>query len=382
MKITCNRHNLLAACQLASAAVSPRDVKPVLRNIKAVAGNDGCTLTATDLELGVRLNVPDVQIEEPGEALLPANKVIAILREAGDEELTIEADPGGCTIRGQSLEFEMPGEDPSLFPDIPAFTDESHHDIRAGSLRELIRRTTFAAASAEHARFGATLGVLWEREDGQIALIATDGRRLARAEGPAQAHGEPSKKAQMPIVPVKALSLLDRLLGHPDEIVRVSLRPNEVLFKTEQAVIYSRLVEGRFPNYRQVVPQKHPTKIPLSVGPFLLAIRQAAVMTDDDSKRVTCHFAKKTLTLQARGADSGSARVELPLDYEGKPIEISFDPRFLLDMLRVMPPETNVTLELKDANTPAILRSGADYLYVVVPLVPTSQEAQPCRASA
>jgi DNA polymerase-3 subunit beta len=372
MKIICHREGLLSACQLASAAVASRDVKPILKNLKALVQDERCTLMATDLELGIRLEVRGIKVDEPGEALLPTARLIAILREATDEELTIEAGPEACTIRGASAEFEMPSEDPGAFPDIPSFAEEKYHEIAAGVLREMTRRTVFAAAAAEHSRFGATTGILVEMEDGSAALIATDGRRLARASGQAEVHGGHSTKGQMPVVPAKAMTLLERNLTEPDEKVRISLRPNEVLMKTERAMIYSRLVEGRFPNYRQVLPTKHSAKIPVTVGPFLSAVRQAAIMTDDESKRVIFNFAKKKLTLQARGAESGRSKVEMPIDFDGKPIEISFDPKFLVDMLRVLEPDTQLMFEITDSSTPGVFRLEPNYLYVVVPLVSAS----------
>jgi DNA polymerase-3 subunit beta len=369
MKIVCHREGLLSACQLASAAVASRDVKPILKNLKAVVTDDRCTLMATDLELGIRLDVRGIKVTEGGDALLPTQRLTSILRESTDEELTIEAGPEACTIRGESAEFEMPSEDAAAFPDIPSFQEEKYHEISAGTLREMTRRTIFAAAAAEHSRFGATTGVLVELEDSKATMVATDGRRLALIHGEAEAHGGHSTKGQMPVVPAKAMTLLERNLTEPDEKVRISLRPNEVLMKTERAMIYSRLVEGRFPNYRQVLPTKHAAKIPLTVGPFLSAIRQAAIMTDDESKRVIFNFAKKKLTLQARGAESGRSKVELPVEHDGKAIEISFDPKFLIDMLRVLGPDAQLSLEITDSATPAVFHHESNYLYVVVPLV-------------
>jgi DNA polymerase-3 subunit beta len=369
MKVVGHREGLLTACQLASAAVAARDIKPVLRNLKAVVEDERCTLMATDLELGIRLEVRGVKVEDPGEALLPTGRLVSILRESTDDELTIEANIESCVVKGARNEFEMPGEDPSAFPDIPSFAEEKYHELTAGVLREMIRRVVFAAASAEHSRFGATTGVLWELEGEKATLVATDGRRLALMHGPTQPHGGHSTKGQTAVVPVKAMTLLERNLTEPDEVVKISVRPNEVLMKTERAMIYSRLVEGRFPNYRQVLPAKHAAKVALTVGPFLAAVRQAAIMTDEESKRVTFNFAKKKLTLQARGAESGRSRVEMPLDYEGKTLEISFDPKFVIDMLRVLEPDTPLSLELTDNTTPAVFRHDPHYLYVVVPLV-------------
>ena len=273
-----------------------------------------------------------------------------------------------CIVRGQSNEFEMPGEDPSAFPDIPSFTEEKYHEFTASILREMIHRTIFAAATAEHSKFGATTGVLWELEGDQATLVATDGRRLALSKGEAKAFGGHSTSGQTPVVPAKAMNLLERSISDPDETIRVSFRPNEVLMKTEKAMVYSRLVEGRFPNYRQALPQKLPIKVPITVGPFMAAVRQAAIMTDDESKRVIFGFNKKKLTLRAQGSESGRSRVELPLEFDGKAIEISFDPKFVLDMLKVLEPDTALTLELNDPGTPGLFRLDPNYLYVVVPL--------------
>jgi DNA polymerase-3 subunit beta len=375
MKAVCQREALLSACQLASVAVASRDVKPILKNLKAIVAADRCTLMATDLELGIRLEVLSVKVEEPGDAIIPAARMISILRESTDEELTVEANNDACFVRGQFNEFEMPSEDPANFPDIPGFAEEAYHEIGAGVLREMIRRTQFAVAVGEGARFSATTGMLLELEGDQAKLVGTDGRRLALAQGQATAHGGHTTKGQMPVIPAKAMGLLERNLQEPDEVVKISVRPNEVLIKTERAMIYSRLVEGRFPPYAQVIPQKHPIKIPLVVGPFQTAVRQAAIMTDDESKRVVFAFAKHKLTLQARGAETGRSRVELPIGYDGKPIEISFDPKFLVDMLRILDPETPLTLDLLDSNKPGLFRNEAgNYLYVVVPLAVREKE--------
>src|SRR5262249_32699231 len=161
-----------------------------------------------------------------------------------------------------------------------SFAEEKYHEITAGVLREMIKRTIFAVASAEHSRFGATTGILWELEDEKATLVGTDGRRLAMMSGPAQAKGGHSTKGQMPVVPSKAMIMLERNLTESDELVKISFRPNEVLIKTERSMIYSRLVEGRYPNYRQVIPQKSASKMPVTVGSFFSAVRQAAIMTD------------------------------------------------------------------------------------------------------
>ena len=366
MKALCHREGFLSACQLASAAVQTRDIKPILKNFKAVAKEDRCSLIATDLEIGIRLEVRGLEVQEPGEAILPAGRLLAVLRESQDERLAIEADTNSCVIRGEHNEFEMPGEDPANFPDLPSFTDDKYHEIEADHLREMVRRTVFAAAT-ESARYSMT-GVMWEVDDKHVKLVATDGRRLAVSEGTGVAQGGHSTHGQTPVVPTKAMTLLERNLQDDKELVRISIQPNEVFFRTERAVIYSRLVEGRYPNYREVFPKKQTVKIPVTVGPLLVAVRQAAIMTDEESKRVVFSFAKKKLTLNAHGTASGRSKIELALDYEGKDVEINFNPGFVIEMLRILPSDAALSLELVDGSTPALFRCGSDYSYLIMPL--------------
>ena len=370
MRALCHREGLLSACQLVSAAIPAREVKPILKNIKAVAGEGRCTLIATDMEVGIRLDVQGLTIEEPGEAILPAAKLTAILREARDDELSVEADPSACVVRGttSSLEFEMPSEDPAQFPDFPTLADDRYHEISAGALREMIRRTVFATADAMGSRPTMT-GVLWEMDGDRAALVATDGRRLALAEGLATGTGGHSTRGHTPVVPTKAMSLLERnLQDDPEEAVKVCLRPNEVLFRTGRSVIYSRLVEGRFPDYKQVIPKKGNVKVHLHAAPFQAAVRQAAIMADNESKRVTFKFSRDKLTLHAQGATTGRSRVEVPVDFSGKGVEINFNPEFLTDMLKVLPPDAELVLELIASESPAVFRYGEGYLYLVMPL--------------
>jgi DNA polymerase-3 subunit beta len=230
----------------------------------------------------------------------------------------------------------------------------------------MIHRTLFAAA-VDNPRY-AMNGVLWELEGAIARLVATDGRRLAVISGAAVSQGGQDTRGQTHVVPKNAMNLLERILQDPEETVRVSLRPNEVLFKTERSTIYSRLVEGRYPDYRQVFPKKATVRISLTAAPFHAAIRQSAIMTDEDSKKVEFRFAKGKLTLSAKGSETGRAKVDMPLEYDGKEIKISFDPKFLMEMLRVVEPDAPLTLDLVDGNSPALFKHGENYSYVVMPL--------------
>jgi DNA polymerase III subunit beta len=371
MIVTCPRDGLLSACQIVGIAVPARTTMPVYQNLKAIAEADRLTLMATDLEVGIRYELRGPAVEEPGEAILPVSRLTSILRESLDNEIRLDADERRTRVNTSVSEYEMPGEDPASFADIADFEPgERYHELAAGDLQRMIRRTVFAAAKDEGKY--AMRGVLWDMEEKKARLVATDGKRLAVTSGPAVAQGAGDKKVHSHLVPPKAMSLLERILadGDASQPVQVSLRANDALFKTERAVIYSRLVEGRFPPYRDVIPKKANAKIPLVVNDFLSAVRQAAIMTDDESKRIMFHFAPGKLNLEAQGATTGKSKVSMKLEeYAGPAIDISFDPAYLTEMLRVLDGQDVLQLDLVDGQKSAVFRNGEDYLYLVVPLV-------------
>src|SRR5262245_48304429 len=208
MKLDCEREALLQDCQLAAAATSVKDVKPILRHIKASANGDRCTLMATDLELGIRLDVRSPVVVKAGAAIWPASKLLSILRESTDERLIVEANSERVMVTGERTEFEMPSEDPQNFPDFPATIDNKYHELTAGSLRTMICPTLFAAAK-ESTRYAMT-GVLWELEGPVARLVATDSKRLALIQGEANQVGGHETKGGQHLVPTKAMSLLER----------------------------------------------------------------------------------------------------------------------------------------------------------------------------
>jgi len=370
MKVTCRREHLLTACQMVASAAAARSTRPILTNLKVIAEDELLVLMATDMELGIRYELPGVTVTEPGMAILPPTRFIPILRETADEQITLNASREMTLIRLSSGRFELPGGEPEQFPDLQPFNPGSrYHEVTAGALRQLIRRTLFAVEKKESNRWAIT-GVLWEADAGQIRLVSTDTKRLAIAQGPCTIHGEPrSGSGEAHLVPVKAIQLLDKNLVDDGELVRVSLSSNEALFQTERALIHSRLVEGRFPPYREILPKKAPIRLELPVAEVFSRLRQAAIMTDDESKRVNFSFEPGKLTLRARGAETGSSEVELHLEnYDGPTLTIGFDPAYLLEMLRAIENESTVILELSDDSKPAVFRLGDQYTYLVMPL--------------
>ncbi|HEY5312114.1 MAG TPA: DNA polymerase III subunit beta, partial [Pirellulales bacterium] len=191
MKVTCDREKLLAAFQTAAAVAPSRSPKPILQNVKIEVAADGATTTAvliaTDLEIGVRVEVPGIAADVPGTAVLPIGRFGSILRESSDATLRLESDGHGTLVRGERSEFKLPAENPDEFPAVAQFNEQKYHATSARSLRELIRRTVFATDN-ESSRY-ALGGVLLEMTSERITAVGTDGRRLARMECPGKSVG-------------------------------------------------------------------------------------------------------------------------------------------------------------------------------------------------
>lgn len=367
MKVTFDREKLLAAFQVAASVAPARSPKPILQNVKLEVTKDSAMVMATDLEIGVRVAVSGMQIDAPGSAVLPIDRFGRILRESSDANLRLETDGHGTQVRGERSEFKLPAENPDEFPAVTSFAESKYHELPARLLRELIRRTTFAT-DPESSRY-ALGGVLLEMHPDQIIAVGTDGRRLARMEGPAKSVGGHSTGEATTIVPTRAMQLIERTLTDADAEIQIAARGNDILVKSPKATIYSRLVEGRFPKWRDVFPRRTDVaKIELTVGPLHSAVRQAEIVTSEESRGVDFTFADGKVVLAGRAAETGQSRVEFPIAYDGSALSITLDPRYVKDFLKVLDPEKNFTLELKDAESAAVCLTDDGYGYVIMPL--------------
>jgi DNA polymerase-3 subunit beta len=187
-----------------------------------------------------------------------------------------------------------------------------------------------------------------------------------RAE--AHAHEGHTTEGATPVVPTKAMNLIERSLHGENTEVSLAVVDNKVLVRSEGSVISSVLLEGRFPRYQDVFPKSPHAKIEVVAGPLLSVVRQGAIVTSEESRGVDFRFADGQLTLESRATDVGQSQVELPIAYDGEKVEITFDPHYVIDFLRVLDPETTVTIELIDHESAAVFRTGDGYSYVVMPL--------------
>jgi DNA polymerase III subunit beta len=369
MKVICNRGALLEALTVASSVVQQRTPKPVLQCVKVTAADDRLTIAATDLEVAIRYSDTQVQVEQPGETLVPADKFRDIVRESVDDTLSIEVstDKEGGTfanIRGQDSHFKIFTQKSADFPPVPDFEGAADFELPGGHLKQLIGQTLFAAAK-EPGRYNFN-GVLTVAKGKKISLVSTDGRRLAMANGNISSEKLPKEGAKV-IIPSKALNLIDKLIDDPEESVGFQVRENQIIFHTSSATLTSNLVEGQFPPYDDVIPKDTDKKMTAATADFLSAIRRAALLTTDDSRGVRLHFSKKGLVLTSRSPEAGEATINFACKYEGSDMEIGFNPAFLTEALRVVDND-EISLELTAPNRPGLLRGGADFLYVIMPV--------------
>jgi DNA polymerase-3 subunit beta len=293
---------------------------------------------------------------------------MSILRELTEEQVSIEVTDGKVNIASGHSEFRLSPEDPVEFPSVAVFDQDAYFSGPGSVLREASRRTLFAT-DVESTRY-ALGGVLIEPGEKGLTLAATDSRRLAVVEIPCSKTGDPaSGPANGAVIPSKAMSLIEKsIAGAEDDEVFLALRNSDVLVKSGNGTIASRLVEGRFPKYRQVIPASSPIAIDMVAGPFYTAVRQAQIVTSDESRGVDFTFSEGNLTLQSQAADVGASKIEMPIPYNGEELTITFDPKYVADFLRILDSETAFTLNLTDAESQAVARVGDGYTYVIMPL--------------
>ncbi len=380
MKVICDRAPLLEAIGLVSGVAASRTPKPQLTCVKLSAGDEAgeLALAATDAEISLTVRLGSVKVEEAGEALVPAQKLSQIVSaEEDDPTLTIESGDDLTTVKGADAQFKLHGYPPADFPPIPDFAkivsggSRGAVKIAAGELSLVIARTLFAAAR-ENSRY-AINGVLFKKDAKKLELVATDGRRLALSRAQAAGSGDASFAC---IVPAKALGVLQKLIDDADEPVHMAVTDNQIVFALgddpadARAVLSSNLVEGAFPPYEDVIPKDQDIRVGFDRDVLFSAVKRAALLTNEESRGVRMAFtaADKKLELSSRSPEMGEAHVGVELkSYEGDDIEIGFNPGFINDALKVIN-DAEVMIELKASNKPGLLRSGPDFVYVVMPV--------------
>ncbi len=365
MKVQFNREGLSQALALLTSIVPDRTPKPILRCVKIDAAKDGVRIYGTDLEVGVNYLLPAVDVKEPGQVVVPAARLAAVVRESADETLLIQADEGLCEVRGADSLFKIYGQEPSQYPPVPEFSGSADVELLLNNLRTGTSQVLFATAK-ESTRY-AINGVLWEIKGKKLTLVATDGRRLARTRVNLLASPGEKAAALKPIVPAKTMSLLEKLAGSEKDKVAVRLVDSQIMFACGNVVICSNLVEGNFPKYEDIIPADYQKKLTLPTEVALSAVKRAALLTSEESRGIKLTVSKSKLVFSGKSPETGDAEVDVAIEYAGEPIEIGFNPQFLADAIRVIT-EPQFELELGQADTPGVIKAGANFLYVLMPI--------------
>lgn len=352
MRITIEQPQLLKGLHTIERAVNDRSALPILANVLVEVKDQALILTATDLDVGIRCQLPLTESSEPGAATVPARRFSTIVRELPEDPITLETKNNHTTILTCSASrFRIPGLPAEDFPIFPPIESTNNLTIPQPTLKTLIDQTAFAM-SIEETRFILN-GALLKTTPQGIQLVATDGRRLALASA------QPSTGAVecAVVVPSKTIRELGRLLQEDDDepVVMTPLRDNQLVFQFGAVTVISRLIEGQFPPYEGVVPAPSPAALTCSRALLMSAIRRASLMTTATSQAVVFELAKERLVVSKESPDLGSAREEVPATYTGEPMTIAFNPEFWLDVLKILDEEA-ATIEVVSPDKPAVIR--------------------------
>ncbi|MGQ9771586.1 MAG: DNA polymerase III subunit beta [Thermogutta sp.] len=367
MKVVANREKFAQVVQLAGMICPSRSPRPILESLLLECEDHAGTIMATDLEVGVRLEVPDLTVEVPGKTLLPYRLTASVLREIEEAQIRLESDGQKVLLFGSRCEFQFPTADAMEYPPVPSFEGNAYHSFSARTLREMLSRTEFAVEVGS-TRFNLG-GVYLELAESSAIAVATDGRRLARQEGPATQVGKHLPQEHV-IIPARAVQLIQRIISEGDEEIKVAVEDGKIFVMMGTSTFFARLVDARFPKWREVFP-KEPERIrvDLRVGELAAAMRQAAIVVDAKHPGVWTTFTSGKLVLATRGSDFGESRVELPISYEGEDLTLRLDPRFMLEFLKVLDNDSTFTWKIWQPETPVLAETTDGYAYIVMPLI-------------
>ncbi len=361
MKFSIVRSKFLDGLQRIQNVVSGRGTLQILQNAMIEAEDDRLCMTTTDLDISERCYV-ECQIEEPGSTTLPIRRLASIIRELDEGKIMVEVDEDDvATVQSGSSYFKIIGMSVRDFPPVPVTEGKFCYRIDQGVLREMLRKTSYAISQDETRR--VLNGVLMAFRDNKLTMVATDGRRLALVEQ--EIEFPPEAEAEL-ILPNKSVTELMRLLSNEGDL-KVYAQTNQAVFEIGTTMMSSKLIDGVYPNYRQVIPGACDERVVIEREALLSALRRVSVVTTDKSNATRLTFSANQLTISINTPDVGEGRDTLPVKYAGKEISIIFNPEYVMDPLKNID-DDEVYLEMNDGHSPALLKCNVPFLYVLMPL--------------
>ncbi|MFV1986363.1 MAG: DNA polymerase III subunit beta [Gemmatimonadota bacterium] len=363
MKFSITREALQSGLGAVASAIPTRTTLPVLSNILMRADDGVVHLSGTDLDISVSLSVP-AEVSEGGAVTVPAKKLVEIARVLDDAPVKISTDGAQVSLECGKSRFKLYGLAEDEFPSFPEVDFDQAWRMKASDVQELIHRTSFAVSSEESRPI--LNGVLWQLGPSTTVMVATNGHRLAKMTKSIEGAGAPETDL---IIPPKALSQVEKLYSADDDL-EIARSDNHLGFRSADRVVFTRLIEGPYPNYDQVIPKDNDKNAIANRGALEASIKRMAVVASDQTHRVRLGFEKGALRFRVQTPDLGEAEDELTLDYDGDAIEIGFNATYLLEILRYMPDEdVKITFKAPERAATFSPASGdPDYLCLVMPL--------------
>ncbi|MGN6555144.1 MAG: DNA polymerase III subunit beta [Verrucomicrobiota bacterium] len=366
MNLTIAKDQIINGLQAVQNVVSTRTTLPILSNVLIRAENDRLEFTATDLDVTVVCSV-EAKVTKPGATTVPVKKLFGIVRELSNAEIEIEVDDKNtCSIRSGASFYKINGLSADEFPPLSKFKEEKKVTLNQETVKGMMKKTSFSI-STDESRYVLN-GIFISLKDHKMTMVATDGRRLALVDEQVDVSDQSQGEF---IVPAKAVNELNRLLQDKGE-VEIRYSENQASFtlkddKGSSVLIITKLIEGNYPNYRQVIPNEVKERVSLVREEFLHALRRAEIMTSEKSNSVKLTFGKNTLAITANSPEVGEARETLAINYKGKEMSIAFNPKYMIDPLNALSND-EVFVELIDELSPGVLKINGPFLYVVMPM--------------
>ncbi len=364
MKITCERAYLAQALGVSTRAVSSRNTLPILSNVLLEAKGDHVQLTSTDLDTSIRASVIAF-VERDGEVSVPASLLSDVVSRLPDAPITLELSEGKVSVRSGKSEYtivSLPAED---FPVVPQVKDGALITLPQGTLKEMLRLTTFAAAKEENR--SVLMGVLFEARASTLTLVATDTHRLSWKQSELSSPVEAPVQA---IVPAKPLAELERVLRDTlEDTVTIRFGGSQVQFETGSVTLVSRVLDGTFPPYERLIPKNCERKLTFERAAMLDAMRRVQIVAKNAMQRSVWRTKGDALEVTAESQDVGRAFEEVPIAMEGGDITIAFNAVFLNEVLGIVNAE-KMTMEMQGPLQPSVMRADnkPDFLYLVMPM--------------
>lgn len=360
MKVNINKNILLGGLQVVQNVIINKASLPILSNVLIEAQPGGLKLTATDLDIGITCVVP-VETQEEGAVAVPAKRFSDIIKELpGGLVQIVTKKNNQVNIEADLCQFKVMGLSRDEFPKLPEFKDKNIIQLDQGELKKMLQLTSFSV-SIDESRYILN-GILFKVDKNSITLVATDGKRLAVANKKITTG---SSKDINIIIPIKTVQELNRNLQNDGELSLV-LGGNQALFELGDITVISRLIEGEFPDYKQVIPPASENKMLVNREALLLAVKRAALLSTPDYQAVKMEIFKNKLVVSKSTPDVGESREEIQVTYQGRELIIGFNPNYLADVLKNLDDES-VALELTDSDKPGVIRTEG-YTYIVLPM--------------